>query len=215
MHVKYMHVLSQALENAGGRAPSCTLTSSEHQDTVYNAWCKGKIGALKELSIIENMAAQEAEWSARHPEEGHENVQTASKALDLYWAETTGRIDEPPRPKRDSAVAFAEDTDFEPGRPNPYFHRRSPRYEPGKYTVVDDDGDDHDAAAHIGKLRRRRVSSSLARTELFSTLALYKDYHHDVEPHATTSLYRRSTSFAKGGGAYERGSSKDTRPVQG
>ncbi|EUC34497.1 hypothetical protein COCCADRAFT_93268 [Bipolaris zeicola 26-R-13] len=144
MHVKYMHVLSQALENAGGRAPSCTLTSSEHQDTVYNAWCKGKIGALKELSVIENMAAQESEWSARHPEESHENVQTASKALDLYWAETTGHVDERPRPKRDSAVAFAEDTDFEPGRPNPYFHRRSPRYEPGKYTVVDDDGDDDD-----------------------------------------------------------------------
>jgi hypothetical protein len=144
MHVKYMHVLSQALENAGGRAPSCTLTSSEHQDTVYNAWCKGKIGALKELLAIENMAEQEAEWSARHPEERHENAQTASKALDLYWTETTGRVDERPRPKKNSAVAFAQGTDFEPGRPNPYFHRRSPRYEPGKYTVADHDDHDED-----------------------------------------------------------------------
>ncbi|EOA83008.1 hypothetical protein ACJQWK_04580 [Exserohilum turcicum] len=180
IHVKYMNVLSQALESAGGRAPSCTLTSSEHQDTVYNAWCKGKIGALKELSMIEDLAEKEARWSVRHPEKRYENVQTASKALDLYWAETTGRVDDPPRPKRDSAVAFTEDTDFEPGRPNPYFHRRSPRYEPGKYTVtepedheeeiISEDSEDysHTKTVHIADAEEP-ISEILESLQVFDT----------------------------------------------
>ena len=135
IHVRYMHALSQALKSAGGHAPSCTLTSSEHQDAIYNAWCKGKVGALRELSKIEDMADQEAAWSARHPDGECADLQTATKALELYWTETTGRVEDQPRPKKQSTVVFAQDTDFEPGRPNAYFHRRSPRYEPGKYTV--------------------------------------------------------------------------------
>ena len=145
MHVKYMNVLSQALESAGGRAPSCTLTSSDHQDTVYSAWCRGKIGTLYELSRLESMADEEATWSARHPEAKYEDIRTATQALELYWTEMTGRMDSQPRPKQQRAVAFAEDTDFELGRPNPYFHRKSPRYEPGKYTVEQEDEEDEEA----------------------------------------------------------------------
>jgi hypothetical protein len=127
MHIKYMHVLSQALTSAGGHAPSCTLTSSDHQDIVYSAWCRGKIGTLKDLSKLESMADKEAAWSAQHPE-----------------AETTGCIESRQRPKKQRTVVFAEDTDFELGRPNPYFHRKSPRYEPGKYTVEGEDDDEDD-----------------------------------------------------------------------
>jgi len=136
IHVRYMQVLARALANAGGHAPSCTLTSSDHQETVYNAWCKGKISTLKELSKLETMAEEEVAWSARHPEAKHEDIQTAVKAVDLYWTETTGCFENRKHPKKKAAaVAFAQDTDFDPGRPNSYFHRRSPRYEPGKYTV--------------------------------------------------------------------------------
>ncbi|USP73637.1 hypothetical protein yc1106_00911 [Curvularia clavata] len=145
MHVKYMHVMSQALEDAGGHPPSCTLKSSDHQDKVYNAWSKGKVSAIKELLVLEVMAEQEAKWSAKHPEEKQENVQTASKALELYWsdvsADISGCVDERPRPKKGSTVTFAPDTDFEPGRPDVYFYHNSPRYEPGKYTVAE--YDDH------------------------------------------------------------------------
>jgi len=130
-----MQVLARALANAGGHAPSCTLTSSDHQETVYNAWCKGKIRTLKELSKLETMAEEEVAWSARHPEAKHEDIQTAAKAVNLYWTETIGCIEDPAHSKKKATVAFAEGTDFAPGRPNPYFHRRSPRYEPGKYTV--------------------------------------------------------------------------------
>ncbi|CAA9966734.1 hypothetical protein PTMSG1_10093 [Pyrenophora teres f. maculata] len=136
IHIRYMQVLARALANAGGHAPSCTLTSSDHQETVYNAWCKGKVSTLKELSKLETMAEEEVAWSARHPEAKYKDIQTAVKAVDLYWNETIGSHEDRTQPKKKAtAVAFAKDTDFDPGRPNSYFHRRSPRYEPGKYTV--------------------------------------------------------------------------------
>ncbi|KAI4697477.1 uncharacterized protein J4E84_000607 [Alternaria hordeiaustralica] len=146
LHIRYMNVLSEALESAGGCAPSCTLTSSEHQHTVYSAWCKGKIGTLKELSRLELMAEEEASWSAQHPEVAHEDVRTAAKAVELYWSETTGCLEKRPRSNKQAAVVFAPDTDFEPGRPNPYFHRRSPRYEPGKHTVVEEGEQEDDVS---------------------------------------------------------------------
>jgi hypothetical protein len=144
LHVKYMNVLSEALNSAGGRAPTCTLTSSEHQDIVYSAWCKGKISTLKELSRLEAMAEEETSWLAQHPEARHEEVQTAAKAVQLYWSETTGFLEKLPRSDKQAAVVFAQDTNFEPGRPNPYFHRRSPRYEPGKYTVAKEEEQEED-----------------------------------------------------------------------
>jgi hypothetical protein len=144
MHVKYMNVLSQALTSAGGHAPSCTLTSSDHQDIVYSAWCRGKVSTLKELSRLESMAEEEAAWSIRYPEANYTDTQTATKALELYWTETTGCMEGRPPPKKQRTVVFAEDTDFELGRPNPYFHRKSPRYEPGKYTVEDEEDEEDD-----------------------------------------------------------------------
>ncbi|KAF1837022.1 hypothetical protein BDW02DRAFT_186631 [Decorospora gaudefroyi] len=144
MHVKYMHVLSHALRSAGGHAPSCTLTSSDHQDTVYSAWCRGKLCTLTELSKLESMADEEAAWSAQYPDVQYEDAKTATQALEQYWTETMGFQRKQSRPKKQRAVVFAQGTDFTPGRPNPYFHRRSPRYEPGKYTVVDQEAEEED-----------------------------------------------------------------------
>lgn len=162
MHIKYMNVLSQALRSAGGHAPSCTLTTSDHQDIVYSAWCRGKIKTLQELSKLEIMADEEVAWSAQYPEAKFEDMKTAVQALELYWTETTGYLGTKPRSQKQRSVAFAEDTDFAPGRPNPYFHRRSPRYEPGRYTVVEqedeqdqisEDSEDYSQATvyHIGE----------------------------------------------------------------
>jgi hypothetical protein len=182
LHVRYMNVLSEALESAGGCAPSCTLTSSEHQHTVYSAWCKGKVSTLKELSRLEAMAEEEASWSAQHPEVRHEDVQTAAKAVELYWSETTGCLEKPSRSNKQAAVVFAPDTDFEPGRPNPYFHRRSPRYEPGKYTVVDEREEEEDQISedsedypqtkihHVGEAKESHNGTSTSDEEESQTV---------------------------------------------
>ncbi|RMZ72372.1 hypothetical protein GMOD_00010235 [Pyrenophora seminiperda CCB06] len=152
IHMRYMQVLVRALANAGGHAPSCTLTSSDHQETVYIAWRNGKLSTLRELSQLETMAEEEVVWSARHPDANHhhEDIYTAKQAVDRYWDETVGSCLEgctpPKKGKVAVAVAFAQDTVFSAGRPNAYFHRRSPRYEPGKYTVQDpEEGEDEDA----------------------------------------------------------------------
>ncbi|KAJ4376492.1 hypothetical protein N0V83_001776 [Neocucurbitaria cava] len=143
-HLNYVNVLSQRLEAAGGRAPSCTLTASEHQEAVYSAWRCAKICALNELLDLESMAEKEDQWSAENPVMDIEDTRTATKALELYWFETVGLEKPKYTAKKNSAVLFKEDTSFEPGRPQAYYWKRSPRYEPGKYASieqqVDEDG---------------------------------------------------------------------------
>lgn len=137
VHLRYVKVLTQALQSAGGRAPSCTLVASDHQDTVYSAWQYGKICALGELSELEQMADREKEWSAHNPELKADNLQTAQKALDKYWTEFgCPQVQNVPTAANKRAV-FAQDTDFQPGRPQAYYWKRSPRYEPGKYSVAE------------------------------------------------------------------------------
>jgi hypothetical protein len=186
MHIKYMHVLSQALTSAGGHAPSCTLTSSDHQDIVYSAWCRGKIGTLKDLSKLESMADEEAAWSAQHPEAKYEDIQTATQALEAYWTETTGYIESRQRPKKQRVVVFAEDTDFELGRPHPYFHRKSPRYEPGKFTVEDDDDDEDDKISEDSEDYAQSAVYHLGATEASISESL--DQEHDKSLQAADSL---------------------------
>ncbi|KAF1948067.1 hypothetical protein EJ02DRAFT_12222 [Clathrospora elynae] len=137
LHMNYMKTLTELLQNAGGRAFSCTLLSSDYQDTVYSAWCQGKVGTLKEVAKLESMADEEAAWAAQHPQTKYDDAQTATKALELYWSEIMGYQENRPRTLKKRAVVFSQETNFEPGRPNIYFHRRSPRYEPGKYTIAE------------------------------------------------------------------------------
>lgn len=144
VHISYLKLLQRALRNAGGRAPPCTLTTSDHQANAYKALVIGKLSALKELAELEFLAEQEATWSSQHPDAVPEDVQTAQKALELYWSETDGTTDsKPPSPKK-KKVVFTHDTSDEPGRPEAYFYRKSPRYEPGKYavSVLPDEHDD-------------------------------------------------------------------------
>lgn len=144
-HISYMKLLEQALRSAGGRAPPCTLTASDHQDNAYKALVLGKLSILKELSELEHLAEQEAVWSIENPNTVLNDVQTAQKALKLYWSEIHGLYEDSSQSpeKKKKKVVFTRDTSDEPGRPEAYFRRNSPRYEPGKYTIFVQQ-DDHD-----------------------------------------------------------------------
>ncbi|KAH9871848.1 hypothetical protein J1614_006106 [Plenodomus biglobosus] len=139
MHIQYLRVLKRALEGAGGRAPTCTLMSSEFQDDVYSAWLYGKICALQELSRLERVAEQEADWSLRHSRAQGKDLQTAEKALSLYWLEIGGCDMKKSCAQGNKTVAFSQQTRFELGRPSAYFWQKSPRYEHGKYTLSKED----------------------------------------------------------------------------
>lgn len=151
MHLNYLKVLSQALAAAGGRAPSCTLTVSEHQDTMYNAWSHEKICMLKELSDLERMAEQEAEWLTNHPGTSIGDTNTATKALELYWFESNAWQEVKPNTEKEKRVDFTEDTDFLPGRPQAYYWKRSPRYQPGKYASIGTQDEDEGAVSEDSK----------------------------------------------------------------
>ncbi|CAO2658199.1 Nn.00g059220.m01.CDS01 [Neocucurbitaria sp. VM-36] len=165
IHLSYMKVLSQRLEAAGGRAPSCTLTASEHQDMVYSAWLRGKIGALHELSELESMAEKETQWSAAHPEIDLEDIRTAAKALELYWFETVGLQEIKHTAKKNNAVIFTEDTNFESGRPQAYYWKRSPRYEPGKYASIKQEAEEDGAISEDSEDYSQGVTGEPSRED--------------------------------------------------
>lgn len=143
MHIRYLRVLKRALDSAGGRAPTCTLMTSEFQEDVYSAWLYAKICAVQEFSRLERMAEQEADWSLRHSRVQGKDLQTAEKALQLYWSEIGGCDADRSRTHGKKTVAFSEQTSFELGRPCAYFWQKSPRYEHGKYTVSEDREEAH------------------------------------------------------------------------
>ncbi|KAH7401140.1 hypothetical protein DE146DRAFT_677773 [Phaeosphaeria sp. MPI-PUGE-AT-0046c] len=148
VHIKYMKVLTHSLHGANGRPLPSTGTPSEQQENLYLAWSQGKLSTLREVHELEVLSEKEAEWFKDHYDMLAEDVQSASKALDHYWLEIT----ESASTKRCStqkkkAIAFAEGTNFLPGRPADYFLKRSLRYKPGKYTSLDPEyGNDDDVS---------------------------------------------------------------------
>jgi hypothetical protein len=144
MHINYMKVLTRSLHCANGRPLPRTGTPSEQQENLYLAWSQGKIAALRQVDELEELALKETEWTESHPSVPCEDAYSATKALELYWFETTECQSAKPRSTKKKTISFAEDTDFLPGRPTDYFLKKSPRYEPGKYTVADEDQEDRD-----------------------------------------------------------------------
>jgi hypothetical protein len=143
VHINYMKLLTRMLHSANGRPLPRTGTPSEQQENLYLAWCQGKLSTLQCVRELEELASREEEWSRTHMDTLCEGTQTATKALELYWFETTECSSPQQRSTRNKKITFAEDTNFLPGRPTEYFLKRSPRYEPGKYTLDEqDDGDD-------------------------------------------------------------------------
>jgi hypothetical protein len=141
IHLNYMKVLTRSLHCANGRPLPCTGTPSEQQENLYLAWSQGKIGALRQVDELEEWSAKEAEWAEKHPESPNEDVKSATEALELYWFETSECQNTKPRNTKKKGITFAADTNFLPGRPTDYFLRKSPRYTPGKYTILNEQYD--------------------------------------------------------------------------
>jgi hypothetical protein len=140
MYIGYTRALEKALRDAGGRPPSCTLTATPYQESLYHVWITGKLQTLQQLSELEKLAEDEAVWSAQHPEARSEDVRTASQALDLYWSEVGVHTKlQKQQPKKGKTVNFASGTEFDVRRPSEYYWRRSPRYQPGRYTLCEQD----------------------------------------------------------------------------
>lgn len=145
MHINYMKVLTRSLHGANGRPLPRTGTPSEQQENLYLAWSQGKLATLRMVEELEDLSGKEADWAESHSDSMDKDVYTADKALELYWFETTECQNTQQRGAKKKALTFADDTNFLPGRPTDYFLRKSPRYEPGKYTMLvgeDDDDDD-------------------------------------------------------------------------
>ncbi|KAF2025973.1 hypothetical protein EK21DRAFT_92780 [Setomelanomma holmii] len=145
MHINYMKVLTRTLQGANGRPLPFTGTPSEQQENLYLAWSQGKISILREVCELERLEAQETEWSKTHLPVHTAVIHTATKALELYWFETAECPSMEQCTLKPKAVSFDRDTNFERGRPTAYFLRSSPRYEPGKYTIVGEDCEDDEA----------------------------------------------------------------------
>ncbi|KAH8732189.1 hypothetical protein GQ44DRAFT_735129 [Phaeosphaeriaceae sp. PMI808] len=152
LHLNYIKVLTRTLQCANGRPLPRTGTPSEQQENTYLAWSQGKLSALQQVCEYEELSVKENAWLDEHPKFNNEDIRTATKALELYWFETTNflLVEQCDTGKKNKSVAFSEDTNFNPGRPTDYFLRNSPRYEPGKYTIedevyCDDDGISEDS----------------------------------------------------------------------
>lgn len=137
LHISYMKVLTRSLHGVNGRPLPSTGTPSEQQENLYLAWLQGKLSTLREVHKLELRSEKEAQWRKKHQDALPNDVQSASKALDLYWLETTDCASTKHSSTKKKSIKFAEDTNFSSGRPADYFLRRSLRYEPGKYTILD------------------------------------------------------------------------------
>jgi hypothetical protein len=144
IHLTYMKVLTRSLHGVNGRPLPCTGTPSEQQENMYLAWSQGKMSTLREVRALEQCSVKEAKWSDSHPHDEAEDVHSAAKALELYWFEVAGCESTQACSTNSKTVVFADDTNFSPGRPTDYFLRRSPRYEPGKYTIIPEEHETED-----------------------------------------------------------------------
>lgn len=137
MYISYTRALEKALKDAGGRAPRAAMqATSPQQEALYAAFVNGKLETLHCLTELEEMAEEEGRWHAQHKEWKNEEVRTANQALDLYWSEAFAvpKMQSHQR-KKNKAVKFAAGTEFDERRPSHYFHRKSMRYTPGKYSL--------------------------------------------------------------------------------
>jgi hypothetical protein len=147
IHLNYMRLLTRSFQNANGRPLPRTGTPSEQQENLYCAWSQAKVNTLRQVSELEDLAAEEIKWSDEHPEVQCDDVKTAAEALDLYWFQTAGCRGQFRCKEKKRTIGFHEDTNFSPGRPVAYFLKSSPRYEPGKHTLLDNEAAGDDAVS--------------------------------------------------------------------
>jgi hypothetical protein len=189
-HVNYMKVLTRSLHSANGRPLPRTGTPSEQQEYLYLAWLQGKLATLRQVNELEELSVKEIEWAELHSRSLPQDVHTAAKALELYWFETTECQSRQQSSTSKKTLAFAEDTNFLPGRPIDYFLRKSPRYEPGKYTMpegeqdyddnVSEDSEDY-SGVRVIVLGGPEVSHDMENIEGLKEPVQAEDFFHELE----------------------------------
>lgn len=138
LHLVYVKAVTSPLKKAAGRPLPGTGTPSEHQEILFRAWTQAKLEAVHQLAELEDLAAKEEKWAERNEAIQCEGMKTAQEAVQKYWAETTGfELIHRQNNRNKRSVEFAADTRYEPGRDSYYFWRRSPRYSPGKHSILD------------------------------------------------------------------------------
>ncbi|PVI04844.1 hypothetical protein DM02DRAFT_144264 [Periconia macrospinosa] len=159
MHTTYMNILMQALRKAGGYMEQ-RWEAAPPSNPILEAFYAGKIAVIHAIAEIEQLVVVEESWDETNPSsntEGDGNIKTAHEALRIYWTGIEGSASDsmsssysslysptssspckvPQKKQKKGRVSFSEDTDFERGRDQHYFWRKSPRYEPGgKYDIT-------------------------------------------------------------------------------
>ncbi|KAF2687113.1 hypothetical protein K458DRAFT_186027 [Lentithecium fluviatile CBS 122367] len=165
MHVRYVRLLKKHIRRSDQNVRQ-QWEDSPDRDPVLEAWRAGKLAILRAIGQLEDHAVKEQHWTSMHPDECTENAKTAQHALQLYYAtleqdsmsaspqssesesssaaSATSSASSPMTSQNTStgakkerrSVSFDSDTSFTLGRPPPYFWRKHPRYEAGKYAIV-------------------------------------------------------------------------------
>jgi hypothetical protein len=136
-HLQFMNVVTHRLDEVEEPLQQRS-EAGKVTHPAYDAWYCAKLEMIQTVNELEAWADEEEAWLAEASTEQPKNLKTATEALELYWsaiicplacpASKTGSAN----PKK--RVSFGEETRFEPGRDPLLFARKSPRYEPGKYT---------------------------------------------------------------------------------
>jgi hypothetical protein len=152
IHLQYMGLLTKALNRSGGPFRPRHDADSTHE-AVFQAWYCGKLALVQTVYQYEEYAKHEDDfrrcmyWNLcplkkRQAEESIESVKSAKEALEMYYTEVLNttfemkialpHTDKPRRKTGKRGVRFQKGTNFEEGRCQAYFCRKSPRFD-GKY----------------------------------------------------------------------------------
>ncbi|KAF2731850.1 hypothetical protein EJ04DRAFT_361779 [Polyplosphaeria fusca] len=133
-HLDYLKVLSTALEKAAN--------DLKHHPSVYvqalEAYSSAKMESVMAVYKLELQAEEEMSWQRDRVSIWSQDTMSANVALEYH----RGQTDPYAKPKQNEKrrrtrkhVTFSQETNFDTGRNESYFWRKSDRYEPGKYQV--------------------------------------------------------------------------------
>lgn len=198
VYLDLLHLTAEAWENDGG--PWRALRTV-HSATFRTAWHRTKIELEELVAEIEIEADLEAEWEKRHPEEAEFAQRTRSAANAIAIARTMCRypgavsfqndrgtaLSREVARKKPKKVTFAANTNFEPGRPQSKYRRKSPLYQKGVYAAKSSEGwvDASNAANRFYNARQLKVvinPDGQNREDFMNDIAI-SDYEGIAEHH--------------------------------
>lgn len=139
IHLRYMEALANAVEELKELA-QIDKGWTEKYSRICEAWVTGKIQVTHLIYCLEEDAQKERHWQNDHPTEQLEDIMSAAEAVDRYWSSLSA-VDLPHAKCARAPVRFTDGTKFDAGRPQAYFKRNSPRYEPGTYALPETEAD--------------------------------------------------------------------------